>query len=135
MPVQKPANSDLDDASCFSILEYATNPLCRISLQPTQLPRQTSDSAPGPVEISCARFQTTTHEKLVDSAPLSTMVPPKRTPGEREEDFQRRKREYWRIKKKEQRAKKAIQDKGITLNRPSTDLPSPNIQIQVWLNG
>ncbi|XP_077445887.1 uncharacterized protein LOC144066318 isoform X2 [Stigmatopora argus] len=38
--------------------------------------------------------------------------PPKRRPGESEEDFLRRKREYWRIKKKEQRARKAVREKG-----------------------
>lgn len=42
------------------------------------------------------------------------MVPPKPIPGESEQDFLRRKREYWRIKKKEQRARKAVREKGIT---------------------
>lgn len=135
-PVQKTASTEVDNASCLSILEPPANPLCRISLQPTEPSPQTLDYAPVPAEIPCAQFQTTAHAKLGDPAPLSTMmVPPKRIPGECEEDFLRRKREYWRIKKKEQRAKKAIQDKGITLNRASTDLPSQNIKIQVRLNG
>lgn len=52
-------------------------------------------------------------------APISSMAPPKPIPGEAEQDFLRRKREYWRIKKKEQRARKAVQDKGITPARAS----------------
>lgn len=135
MPVQKAASTDADGASCLSILEPSANPLSNISLQPTEPLARTLDYAPVPAEIPCPRFHTTAHSKLGDPAPLSTMVPPKRIPGEREEDFLRRKREYWRIKKKEQRAKKAIQDKGITLNRALTDFPSHNLQIQVRLNG
>lgn len=134
-PAQKPASAEAGSASCLSILGPPANPLCVISLQPAEPPPPTSDHAPVPAEIPRARFQTTEHANLGDPAPLSTMVPPKRIHGEREEDFLRRKREYWRIKKKEQRAKKAIQDKGMTLSRASTDLPSQNIQIQVRLNG
>lgn len=51
--------------------------------------------------------------------PMSTMVPPKPILGESEEDFLRRKREYWRIKKKEQRARKAIREKESPPNRAS----------------
>lgn len=42
------------------------------------------------------------------------MVPPKRVPGESEEEFMRRKREYWRVKKKEQRYRKAIRDRELS---------------------
>lgn len=133
-PVGKTANMDIDNAFCLPILEPPANPLCRINLQPTE-PPQALDYAPVSAEIPCAQFHTTAHMKPGDPVPLSAMVPPKRIPGECEEDFLRRKREYWRIKKKEQRAKKAIQDKGLPLNRASTDLPSQNIQTQVWLNG
>lgn len=128
-----PTNT-VDNASCLSILEPPDNPLCRISLQPTEPPPGTSDYTPLPPEIPCTQFQTPACTNANIPAPLSTMVPPKHIPGEREEDFLRRKREYWRIKKKEQRAKKAIQDKVITLNRTSTDTPSQNIQTQVRLN-
>lgn len=127
-------NTELDNASCLSILEPPANPLCRISLHPTEPPPGTSDFTPVPAEIPCAQFQTMTYMKPNNPTPVSTMVPPKHIPGELEEDFLRRKREYWRIKKKEQRAKKAIQDKGITLNRASTDTPSQDIQTQVRLN-
>lgn len=119
-------------ASCFSVLEPPANPLCTLGLQPiVPLPKM-SDYAPVPAESPCARFPTAACAK---PTPVSTMAPPKRVPGEREEDFLRRKREYWRIKKKEQRAKKAIQEKGITVNRVSSDAPSQNIQTQVRLNG
>lgn len=68
-------------------------------------------------------------------APMSTMVPPKPIPGESEEDFLRRKREYWRIKKKEQRARKAIRDKGITPRRAANNwrpiLPAQDLLTQV----
>ncbi|XP_029696523.1 uncharacterized protein isoform X3 [Takifugu rubripes] len=124
-----PTNT-VDDASCLSVLEPPANPLCRISLQPTEPPPGTSDYTPLPAEIPCALFQTPAYTKPNNPAPVTTMVPPKHIPGEREEDFLRRKREYWRIKKKEQRAKKAIQDKVITLNRASTDIPNQNIQTQ-----
>lgn len=76
-------------------------------------------------------------------APISTMGLPKPVPGESEEDFQRRKREYWRIKKKEQRARKAIQDKGIAQRRASKNwrrilpAPAPDPQTQdtgQWAN-
>ncbi|XP_049598939.1 uncharacterized protein si:dkey-28a3.2 isoform X2 [Syngnathus scovelli] len=46
--------------------------------------------------------------------------PPKRRPEESEEDFVKRKREYWRIKKKEQRARKCVADKGVARGRTCT---------------
>lgn len=61
------------------------------------------------------------------------MVPPKPIPGESEQDFLRRKREYWRIKKKEQRARKAVREKGITqsFNSWKTRLPPLGLQTEV----
>lgn len=131
------SSTDMDfvDASCFSVLEPPANPLCTLGLQPIAAPPKTPDRNPVPAEVPCARFPAAACAK---PAPVNAMAPPKRTPGEREEDFLRRKREYWRIKKKEQRAKKAIQEKGITANRASTDAPSQNLQsipTQVRLNG
>ncbi|CAL8377083.1 unnamed protein product [Boreogadus saida] len=49
--------------------------------------------------------------------PLSTLAPPKPIPGESQEEFLRRKREYWRVKKKEQRARKAIRDRELSQRR------------------
>ncbi|KAM9835376.1 uncharacterized protein ACBT44_017492 isoform 1-T2 [Syngnathus typhle] len=46
--------------------------------------------------------------------------PPKRRPEESEEDFVNRQREYWRIKKKEQRARKCVADKGVARGRTCT---------------
>ena len=63
------------------------------------------------------------------------MVPPKAIPGESEEDFLRRKREYWRVKKKEQRARKAIREKGVspggTPNHLRSILPAQDLHTQV----
>jgi len=68
-------------------------------------------------------------------ASITAMVPPKPIPGESEEDFLRRKREYWRVKKKEQRARKAIRDKGVTPRRAPNNLrpilPAQDTQTQV----
>ncbi|KAM6949050.1 uncharacterized protein FYW47_015422 [Aplochiton taeniatus] len=58
------------------------------------------------------------------------MVPPKPIQGESDEDFLRRKREYWRVKKKEQRARKAMKDRQLTQKRASVNwkpiLPNQN---------
>lgn len=135
-PLQDPemyTNSETANNSHISILEPPPNPLCRISLGPTEPPPQTSDSSPVPAEIPYGQFQAAANTRSNRPAPVSTMVPPKHLPGEPEEEFLRRKREYWRIKKKEQRAKKAILDKGIALNRASTDMPTQDIQTQVRL--
>lgn len=74
-------------------------------------------------------------------ASITAMVPPKPIPGESEEDFLRRKREYWRVKKKEQRARKAIRDKGVTPRRAPNNLrpilPAQDTQTQdcgQWLS-
>ncbi len=115
-------------------LKPPDNPLSSINLQPIEPPGQILNSTLSPVETSCAQLQSTTPliqapSKLI---PISTMVPPKPIPGESEEDFLKRKREYWRIKKKEQRARKAIRDKGITPRRSSNNwrpiLPAHGLQ-------
>ncbi|KAF0045644.1 hypothetical protein F2P81_002173 [Scophthalmus maximus] len=116
-------STDEDSAPSLPTLKPPDNPLSSINLQPIEPHSQTPDLIPGPMTIPCSRLQSPTHmieppSKLV---PISTMVPPKPIPGESEEDFLRRKREYWRIKKKEQRARKAIQDKGPTPRRASND--------------
>ncbi|CAI5677520.1 unnamed protein product [Oreochromis niloticus] len=90
---------------------------------------------------SACTLQSPTHKKQssIQLAPVSTMVPPKPIPGESEQDFLRRKREYWRIKKKEQRARKAVRDKGITqsFNSWKTRLPPLDLQTEEpgqWVN-
>ncbi|XP_054609659.1 uncharacterized protein LOC129168423 isoform X2 [Dunckerocampus dactyliophorus] len=98
-------------------LKPPDNPLSTINLHPIEPPGQT----PNPTLCSIKITQTSKHFQAV--APLSTMGPPKPVPGESKEDFQKRKREYWRIKKKEQRARKAVGDKGIAQSRVSKCKP------------
>ncbi|XP_030194485.1 uncharacterized protein LOC115529687 [Gadus morhua] len=57
------------------------------------------------------------HASPTKLVPLSTLAPPKPIPGESQEEFLRRKREYWRVKKKEQRARKAIRDRELSQRR------------------
>lgn len=63
--------------------------------------------------------------------PITTMGPPKPIPGESEEETLRRKREYWRVKKKEQRARKAMRDRDLSQKRASSNwkplLPAQDI--------
>ncbi|XP_031596783.2 uncharacterized protein si:dkey-28a3.2 isoform X2 [Oreochromis aureus] len=99
-----------------------------------------SIQTPGLVIINSLKGSPT-HKKQssIQLAPVSTMVPPKPIPGESEQDFLRRKREYWRIKKKEQRARKAVRDKGITqsFNSWKTRLPPLDLQTEEpgqWVN-
>ncbi|XP_070710931.1 uncharacterized protein [Pempheris klunzingeri] len=114
-------STDVDPAPSLPTLKPPDNPLSNINLQPIEPPIQTPNSTLSPIKIPCARSQSPTHMIQVPPklAPISTMVPPKLIPGESEEEFLRRKREYWRIKKKEQRARKAIRDKGVTPRRAS----------------
>lgn len=129
-------STDVDSVPSLPTLKPPDNPLSIINLQPIELPLQTQSSTLSPIKIPCAQLQSPTHAiqpstKLVH---ISTMVPPKPVPGESEEDFLRRKREYWRIKKKEQRARKAIRDKGITWRpiQPAQDLPTQVRAVQVY---
>ncbi|XP_050931445.1 uncharacterized protein si:dkey-28a3.2 isoform X5 [Lates calcarifer] len=116
--------------------EPPENPLSSINLQPIEPPGQTPNSTLSPMKIPCSQLQSPTHmiQPPTKLAPMSTMVPPKPIPGESEEDFLRRKREYWRIKKKEQRARKAIRDKGITPRRAANNwrpiLPAQDLLTQ-----
>ncbi|XP_068569770.1 uncharacterized protein si:dkey-28a3.2 [Cebidichthys violaceus] len=116
-------STDLDLAPSLPTLKPPDNPLSSINFQPIE-PPLTPNSTLSPIKIPCSQLQSPTHiihtpTKLVS---LTSMVPPKPIPGESEEDFLRRKREYWRIKKKEQRARKAIRDKGVSPRRTSNNL-------------
>lgn len=128
-------STDLDSAPSLPTLKPPDNPLSSINLQPIE-PPLTPNSTLSPIKIPCAQLQSPTQmiQPPTKLAPITTMVPPKPIPGESEEDFLRRKREYWRIKKKEQRARKAIRDKGITPRRASNHLrsilPAQDLQTQ-----
>lgn len=130
-------STDIDSAPCLPMLKPPDNPLSSINLQPIEPPSQTPNATLSPIETPCVQLQSPTHLMQCPSKlePISTMVPPKPIPGEPEEDFLRRKREYWRIKKKEQRARKAIRDKGIIPRRSSSNwrpiLPAPGLQTHV----
>nr|XP_033507860.1 uncharacterized protein si:dkey-28a3.2 [Epinephelus lanceolatus]XP_033507861.1 uncharacterized protein si:dkey-28a3.2 [Epinephelus lanceolatus]XP_033507862.1 uncharacterized protein si:dkey-28a3.2 [Epinephelus lanceolatus]XP_033507863.1 uncharacterized protein si:dkey-28a3.2 [Epinephelus lanceolatus]XP_033507864.1 uncharacterized protein si:dkey-28a3.2 [Epinephelus lanceolatus] len=127
-------STDVDSVPSLPTLTPPDNPLSSINLQPIEPPCQNLNSDLSPIKMPYAQLQSPTHmtqspPKLV---PVTTMVPPKPIPGECEEDFLRRKREYWRIKKKEQRARKAIQDKGTIPRRASNNLrpilPAQDVQ-------
>ncbi|XP_028988855.1 uncharacterized protein si:dkey-28a3.2 [Betta splendens] len=129
-------STDIDPGPSLPTLKPPDNPLACINLQPIELPDQPSDSSLGPLRIPCVKFQSPTCviDPPTKLPPISTMVPPKPVPGESEEEFLKRKREYWRIKKKEQRARKAFRDKGIPPRRSSENwrpiLPTQNLQTQ-----
>ncbi|XP_026155004.1 uncharacterized protein LOC113125638 [Mastacembelus armatus] len=136
-------STDVDLSTSLPALKPPDNPLSSINLQPIEPPVEAPNSALNPIKIPCASLQSPTHiiQSPLKLAPVSTMVPPKPIPGEPEEDFQRRKREYWRIKKKEQRARKAICDKAITPTRTSNILrpilPAHDLETQdcgQWVN-
>ncbi|XP_062239790.1 uncharacterized protein LOC133949812 [Platichthys flesus] len=112
------SSSDVDSAPRLPTLTPPDNPLSSINLQTIEPHVETSDPTLSAIKIT-SQLHSPSHSmhspyKLV---PVSTMAPPKPIPGESQEDFLRRKREYWRIKKKEQRARKAIQDKGAPTKR------------------
>ncbi|XP_013887771.1 terminal uridylyltransferase 4 [Austrofundulus limnaeus] len=110
-----PRSTEVTSAPSLPTLKPPDNPLSHVYLQPIHLPSPRLNPALSPITKPCGEFPnpTTVVRSPTKLAPSSTMVPPKLIPGESEEDFLRRKREYWRIKKKEQRARKAIQDKGV----------------------
>ncbi|CAJ1086503.1 uncharacterized protein si:dkey-28a3.2 [Xyrichtys novacula] len=134
-------STDMDSPPILPTLKPPENPLTSINLHPIEPPLHTPTLSP--IKVPCSPIQTPTHTvhsptKLV---PISTMVPPKPIPGESEEDFLRRKREYWRIKKKEQRARKAIREKGGAPRRSTSSwrpiLPAHDLQTQDsthWVN-
>ncbi|XP_056156211.1 uncharacterized protein si:dkey-28a3.2 [Lampris incognitus] len=118
-------STDSDTAPSLPILTPPDNPLSSINLLPIEPLGQTPNcrATLSSMKLPCAQPRgpqnmQTTPIKLV---PISTMVPPKPIPGESEEDFLKRKREYWRVKKKEQRARKAIRDKDLTQKRASNN--------------
>ncbi|XP_054457240.1 uncharacterized protein si:dkey-28a3.2 [Anoplopoma fimbria] len=116
-------STDLDPAPSLPTLKPPDNPLTSINLQPIE-PPLTPNSTVSPIKIPCSPLRSPTRIIHTPTKPssITSMVPPKPVPGESEEDFLRRKREYWRIKKKEQRARKAIRDKGISPRRASNNL-------------
>ncbi|XP_060887408.1 uncharacterized protein si:dkey-28a3.2 [Labrus mixtus] len=118
-------STGVDSPPPLPTLKPPENPLTSINLHPIEPPPQALNPT---LKIPSAHLQTPAHtvHKLT---PISTMVPPKRVLGEPEEDFLRRKREYWRIKKKEQRARKAIREKGVT-SRGSSNTWRPILPAQ-----
>ncbi|XP_072231967.1 uncharacterized protein [Leuresthes tenuis] len=129
-------STEVDPAPSLPTLKPPDNPLSTVDLQPIESPGQSPNSVLGPKKIPCASLPSPTimTESSTNLEPISTLVPPKPVPGESEEDFLRRKREYWRIKKKEQRARKAIRDKGISPRSAFSNwrpiLPSQDLQKQ-----
>ncbi|XP_072315447.1 uncharacterized protein [Eucyclogobius newberryi] len=91
--------------SVFPTIKPPDNPLSNMNIQPIE----PSLSKLRSITIPCQPKKN--NVQYVASRSIGTIVPPKPIPGESEEDFQKRKREYWRVKKKEQRARKAFQDK------------------------
>lgn len=116
-----PRTTETDTASSLSTLEPPDNPLSSIHLQPIEFPDKDENPVLSPAEIPCGQLQSPINmvQCPAQVASLCTMMPPKPIPGESEEDFLRRKREYWRLKKKEQRARKAFQDRRSTPARVS----------------
>ncbi|XP_068443732.1 uncharacterized protein si:dkey-28a3.2 [Clinocottus analis] len=116
-------STNLDSAPSLLTLKPPDNPLSSINFQPIE-PPLTPISSLRPIKNPCSQLRSATPvihtpTKLTS---ITSMVPPKPIPGESEEDFLRRKREYWRIKKKEQRARKAIRDRGVGPRRASNNL-------------
>lgn len=128
-----------DSSPFLPALKPPDNPLFSIDLLPIEPAGQTPDSSFSLLKTPHAQIQNLTHEGQevpTTVTPVRIMGPPKLNPGDCEEDFLRRRREYWRIKKKEQRAKKAKREKLGTQKRTSTTswrsvLPSQDIPIQV----
>ncbi|XP_023153253.2 uncharacterized protein si:dkey-28a3.2 [Amphiprion ocellaris] len=130
-------DTDVDSTPSLPTLKPPDNPLSSINLQPIEpLGQSPNPKIQSPRNFPDAQVQSPTHVMLSPTKliPASTLVPPKQTPGESDEDFLRRKREYWRIKKKEQRARKAIRDKGIASQKASNNwtpiLPAQELQTQ-----
>lgn len=137
--VHSRTSTSTDSSPFLPALKPPDNPLFSIDLLPIEPAGQTPDSSFGPVKMPHAHIQKLAregHEVPTTLSPArTTMVPPKLNPGDCEEEFLRRRREYWRIKKKEQRAKKAKREKVGAQRRTSTSgwrpiLPSQDIPIQ-----
>ncbi|XP_020792126.2 uncharacterized protein si:dkey-28a3.2 [Boleophthalmus pectinirostris] len=97
------------NTSVLPTLKPPDNPLSSMNMQPIEPPSQNFNRTLRSITIPCPPKQN--NPQNIVSRSIGTITPPKRIPGESEEDFQKRKREYWRIKKKEQRARKAFHDK------------------------
>ncbi|XP_078147855.1 uncharacterized protein LOC144543546 [Centroberyx gerrardi] len=143
--LEVPESTDVDSAPSLPTLKPPDNPLSSINLQPIEPLGQSPNctSTRNPVKIPCVPPRSPQHMLPAPGklAPISTMVPPKPIPGESEEDFLKRKREYWRVKKKEQRARKAIRDRELTQRRASNNwrpiLPAQGLETQdsgQWVN-
>lgn len=112
----KPANcADLDPA--LPTLKPPDNPLPHIILHFIEPPARSA--RPAPLKRSWPP----------SPPPLHAMSTPKRRPEESEEDFLKRKREYWRIKKKQQRARKSQGEKWIPQRRDCVP-PAQDLQVQ-----
>ncbi|XP_014062087.2 uncharacterized protein si:dkey-28a3.2 [Salmo salar] len=121
------------DTSPIATLTPPPNPLTSIKLLPIQPPSQTSSFTPTqtPFKYQGAQISQSGNVQNVRSPTLqgptkspiyiSPMGPPKPVPGESEEETLRKKREYWRVRKKEQRARKAMRDGEMTEKRPSVN--------------
>ncbi|XP_017282536.1 uncharacterized protein si:dkey-28a3.2 [Kryptolebias marmoratus] len=131
-----PRSTEISSAPSLPALKPPDNPLSSIYLQSIEFHNQSLNPALSPTRIPCGEIQSPTNmvRSPAKLGPASTLVPPKPIPGESEEDFLRRKREYWRVKKKEQRARKAIQDKGVIPRTVSNNwrpiLPVQDLQAQ-----
>ncbi|CDQ77387.1 unnamed protein product [Oncorhynchus mykiss] len=121
------------DTSPIASLTPPPNPLTSIKLLPIQPPSQTSSFTPtqAPFKYQGAQISQSGNVQNVrlptlqglTKSPIyiSPMGPPKPVPGESEEETLRKKREYWRVRKKEQRARKAMRDGEMTEKRPSVN--------------
>ncbi|XP_077357415.1 uncharacterized protein LOC144004241 [Festucalex cinctus] len=107
LAAKPPIHGDLDSA--LPTLKPPENPLSSIILHPIEPPALLKWFWPSP-------------------APVNTLRPPKRQPEESDEDFLKRKREYWRIKKKEQRHKKSMGEKGNPQRSGTCVPPAQNLQ-------
>nr|XP_046175049.1 uncharacterized protein LOC124008110 isoform X1 [Oncorhynchus gorbuscha]XP_046175050.1 uncharacterized protein LOC124008110 isoform X1 [Oncorhynchus gorbuscha] len=132
------------DASPIATLTPPPNPLTSIKLLPIHPPSQRSTFTPTQTPFKCQGAQIPQSGNLLNvglptmqrltRSPIyiSSMGPPKPVPGESEEETLRKKREYWRVKKKEQRARKAMRDRELTEKRASVNwrpiLPSSQPQ-------
>ncbi|XP_012995830.2 uncharacterized protein si:dkey-28a3.2 [Esox lucius] len=130
LQVQETADAD---TSPIATLSPPPNPLTSIKLLPIHPPSQASSFTPTQAPFirhsaeicqsgSDQNVQSSSTQGLVKSPIyVSSMGPPKPVPGESEEETLRKKREYWRVKKKEQRARKAMRDRELTEKRASVN--------------
>ena len=117
------AQENSNAAPALATLTPPDNPLSSINLFPIEplVPTSGSSASYGGPPKPAHHAQPTKPKPAQASPtkllPISTLAPPKPIPGESQEEFLRRKREYWRVKKKEQRARKAIRDRELSQRR------------------